>query len=296
MNSACLNSYEVKAKARSLGFSACGLSEARPLDADAQSRFTRWIVAGHHAGMDYMARHANLRMDPSLLVPGVRTVISVALPYRPPHPVDGLAWYAQGKDYHVVMRERLSLLMESIGGTGRCFVDTAPVAEKYWAWRCGLGWQGRHTQLIIPGQGSAFFLGELFVEQRADSYDTPLASRCGTCRLCVDACPVHALGADGLDARRCLSYLTIEYRGAWQEPLRLHDCFYGCDACQKACPHNRHTPGGDPLFRPSPALCAMTPADWHALTLEQYQTLFRGSAVKRAKFEGLRRNIDAWDI
>lgn len=295
MNSECLNSRTIKAKALGLGFSACGLAPARPLDEDARRHFSDWIAAGRHAGMDYMARHCDLRMDPTSLVPGARTVVSVALVYRPPHPVEGLAWYAQGRDYHDVMRQRLLQLLEDTGATGRCFVDTAPVAEKYWAWRCGLGWQGRHTQLIIPGLGSTFFLGELLVEQEADCYDAPMESRCGACRLCLDACPARALDAAGLDARRCLSYLTIEHRGPWPSPLRLGPDFYGCDCCLKACPHNRKAPEGDPLFHPSAALRAMTPADWRALTREQYQKLFKGSAVKRAKFEGLQRNIGAWE-
>lgn len=295
MSSACLNSKDVKAKALRLGFSACGMARALPLDADAQAHFGRWLAEGAHAGMDYMARNVRLRMDPSLLVPGAQTVVSVALPYRPAHPVDGLAWYAQGKDYHVVVKDRLQQLMQEIGATGRCFVDTAPLAEKYWAWRCGLGWQGRHTQLVIPGQGSMFFLGELVVEQMADSYDEPMENHCAACRRCVDACPAHALDRGWVDARRCLSYLTIEHRGPWLSPLRLSSAFYGCDECLKACPHGSHAPCGDAAFQPSDALLAMTSASWRTLTLEQYQQLFKGSAVKRAKYDGIMRNIRAWE-
>ena len=295
MNSVYLNSNDIKAKALRLGFSACGMARALPLDAEAQTHFGRWIATGAHAGMDYMARHTPLRMDPSLLVPGARTVISVALPYRPAHPVEGLAWYAHGKDYHMVMKERLQQLLLLAGATGRCFVDTAPMAEKYWAWQCGLGWQGRHSQLVIPDQGSTFFLGELVVMEEADHYDVPMANRCGSCHRCVDACPSHALDSGWLDARRCLSYLTIEHRGPWPEPLHLKEAFYGCDQCSLACPHASHAPCGDAAFQPSEALLSMTPSDWHSLTEEQYRLLFKGSAVKRAKYDGLMRNIRAWN-
>lgn len=245
--------------------------------------------------MDYMTRNTDLRLDPRLLVPGARTVISVAMNYFPAQRAAGISLYAQGKDYHDVVRKRLNELMEALGVTGRCFVDTAPVMERYWAWRSGLGWIGLNHQLIVPKMGSTFFFGELIVEEEADAYDSPLEGNCGRCGLCIEACPAKALTAEGLDARRCLSYLTIEHRGAFSEELVLHENFYGCDRCQIVCPHMRQaTPTTETAFLPSEALLEMTQSDWQQLTIEQYQELFRGSAVKRAKYEGVMRDIAAW--
>ena len=291
MNSGFLNSNTVKAKARSLGFVACGMAPALPLPTPVVERFCQWTAQGRHADMHYLARNAHLRFNPDALVPGVHTVISVALPYRPQRSVPGISMYAHGKDYHTVMRKLLKQLMQDIGATGRCFVDTAPVPEKYWAWRCGLGWQGRHTQLILPALGSTHFLGELFVHQQADAYDRPMAPRCGGCNRCTQACPTGALCGNTLDARRCLSYLTIEHRGPLPPDTPLQDTFYGCDRCLKACPHMTKAPLGIGDFQPSEPLLAMQPHQWDALTPEQYQALFGQSAVKRAGYEGLRRNI-----
>lgn len=247
--------------------------------------------------MDYMAGHMDMRLDPRLLVEGVKTIVSVAMNYLPPQRAAGISLYAQGRDYHDVMRERLKMLMEEIGGTGRVFVDTAPVLERYWAWRSGLGWIGRNHQLIIPGQGSTCFLGELFLTEEADNYDTSLPGGCGDCLRCVDACPTGALTKEGMDARQCLSYLTIEHRGALPKGTQLKETFYGCDRCQEVCPHLRGAcPTAETAYFPSETLLAMTPEDWRGLTVEQYRELFRGSAVKRAKFEGLKRNLDAWKV
>ena len=181
--------------------------------------------------------------------------------------------------------------------TSRVFTDTAPVDERFWAWKSGLGWIGKNSQLIIPGAGSYFFLGELFLTLPADAFDSPVENRCGTCTKCLRACPAQCLSERGLDARKCLSYLTIEYRG---EELpegtgeKMGEMFYGCDRCGDVCPWNRLArPTNIEAFQPSPALLAMTWEDWRHLTLEEYRTLFKGSAVKRAKYEGLKRNIEA---
>lgn len=299
-----LSSAQVKAEAARLGFSACGLAPAGPLPPARTAAFDRWLAEGRHAGMDYLGRHAALRGDPRLLVPGAQTVVSLALAYAPATapPPGGfrLARYALGLDYHDVVRLRLRQLMQALGaeGAGRACCDTAPVDERYWAVRCGLGWQGRHTQVILPGQGSYFFLGELILTLPADRYDEPLADGCGTaCRQCLDACPTGAIRGKGpMDARRCLSYLTIEHRGPLPEGTGRHlgHCFYGCDRCAEACPHNRHArPTAVEAFEPRPGLLAMTDADWRALDIETYRRLFKGSAVKRAKYEGLLRNIRA---
>lgn len=302
-----LSASLVKAAARRHGFDACGLAEAAPVDARRQADVARWLADGRHASMDYLARHAALRADPRRVVPGARTVVSLALNYYPacrPQTFD-FAAYAYGRDYHDVVRARLrSLLAELASGAGlapdelgRGFCDTGPVDERYWAVRCGLGWWGRNAQLIIPGCGSYFFLSELILTLPADSYDSPVPDGCGPCRACLSACPTGALDPGrGLDARRCLSYLTIENRGSLPPGAgeAMGRCLYGCDRCQQACPHNRHAaPTAVPDFRPSADFLAMTPEAWARLTPDTYRRLFRGSAVKRAKFDGLRRNIDA---
>ena len=293
MNSAFLNSEKVKVEARNLGFSACGLSPAERVEDSHAQRFRKWLSLGYQAEMQYMANHQDMRLHPDLLVPGVKTIVSVALPYRLPSPVPYLSMYAQGEDYHTVLRQRLSMLMQAIGATGRCFVDTAPVLERYWAWRSGVGWIGKDAQLHVPQVGSAVFLGELFVMEEADAYDQPLASSCSDCLLCRHSCPCGALTEEGLDARRCLSYWTIEHRGSLPSDLLLRGKFYGCDRCLMACPtpfqYTRET-----SFTPSPTLREMTWEDWQQLTPERYAELFRGSAVKRVKYEGLLRNIRAF--
>ncbi len=302
--SAILSSRQVKAEAARLGFCACGLAEAGPVAPERAAYVRRWLEAGCHGGMAYLERHAPLRLDPRLLHPGARTVVAVALPYAPAAPLRPggytLARYALGHDYHDVVRGRLRRLMAALGleegRDGRPFCDTAPLDERYWAERCGIGWTGRNRQLFVPGYGCYVFLGELVLCRPADAYDVPMSPRCGDCRRCLDACPAGALSASGLDARLCLSYLTIEHRGPLPPGTgrRMGRCIYGCDRCAEACPWNRALTGGaDPEFRPSDALRAMTPADWQALTPEAYRALFRGSAVRRAKFEGLQRNIRA---
>ena len=305
MESKVLSSDTVKAEALRLGFSACGLAPAEPLSPGRVAEYRRWLDEGRHGEMDYLARHAGLRQDPRRLVEGARTVVSVALNYYQdiqwPEGGYRLARYACGRDYHDVVKAKLRQLMCRLGleegADGRVFCDTAPVDERYWAVRCGLGWRGRNGQLILPGAGSYFFLGELVLLLPADRYDRPVPGRCGSCRRCVEACPAGALPGDGtMDARRCLSYLTIERRGPLPSGTgrQMGHCIYGCDRCAEVCPWNRFArPAAGEDFRPREALLSMTPAAWKKLTEEDYRTLFRGSAVKRAKYEGLMRNIRA---
>ena len=300
-----LDSHRVRLEALRLGFSACGIAPAGSVGDGHKQALKDWLANGCHAGMGYMENYFEKRCDPQLLVEGTRCVISVALNYYPaqklPEDEYQIAWYAYGKDYHDIMRSKLTALFDYIRENlapsleGRVFCDTAPVLERYWAWRAGLGWIGKNTQLIIPHAGSSFFLGELFLNIEADHYDTPQPERCGNCSRCLQKCPTNALEAPHkLDARRCLSFLTIENKSeipASITPL-MGNRIYGCDECQKACPWMRFaTPCQTPELRPSPALLAMKRHDWHDLTEEQYKTLFKGSAVKRAKYKGLMRNI-----
>lgn len=300
---------EVKRLARSHGFSACGLARAGRVDTAHAKAFEAWLDDGRNADMHYMASHADKRMDPRLLLDGAQTVISLALNYYPRillgnHQLQ-FAYYAYGHDYHDVVRQRLLQLCADLRLTpnidAKLCCDTVPMLDRYWAWRAGLGWLGRNKNLIIPRAGSYFFLAEIITTRTFDTYDQPLSDHCGTCRRCLDACPTGALqqaadGSTSLDARRCLSYLTIESRSPIPEGAKtaMGSCIYGCDRCQQACPHNvfaRPTTVSD--FEPRAEFLSMQTADWRQLSREQYQGLFRGSAVKRAKFEGLSRNIAA---
>ena len=294
----------LKATALRLGFSHVGMAPAEPVPDDVMARYEAWLADGRQGDMHYLERHLALRRDPRLLLPGARTVVSLAMSYNqgtaPTQPA--LAWYAQGRDYHDVLRERLETLVRQTVAPApyRICVDTAPILEKYWAWRCGLGWIGRHSQLVVPGRGSAFFLCEILLTTEPDHYDQPYTPSphqpCKSCRRCIEACPTGAISDNGLDARRCLSYLTIEHRGPLPQGVSSHlqPCFYGCDRCLRACPHfssAEASPVSD--FRPSPDLLSMDSSDWANLSPDRYRTLFRGSAVKRAKYEGLMRNIRA---
>ena len=316
-----LSSSLIKAEAVRLGFDACGLARVTPVDTSTADAFNRWIAEGHHGDMDYMNRYGDARFHPESVLPGCCTIVSLALSYMPQStiPVDQpqIAYYAYGRDYHDVMKQKIRELAVALGlnaastqssspeevrgGPFRVAVDTAPILERYWAVKAGLGWIGRNHNLIIPHKGSFVVLGELLLTAEVDIYDSPITNHCGTCHRCIDACPTCALTDEGIDARCCLSYLTIEHRGPFSpeqadlvrnQPAPRY--IYGCDRCQLACPHNRLSENsGDPGIPLNTSLLSMTAADWRALTREQYQQLFRGSAVKRAKYEGLMRNIQA---
>lgn len=293
MSSASLNSKELKAQALRLGFVACGVAPAEPVQDWYAQHFRKWLQLGFQADMDYMQGHVEMRLNPTLLHPGVKSIISLALNYMPASQQPGISLYAQGKDYHDVMRDRLRQLMQQAGLQGRCFVDTAPVLERYWAWRCGIGEFCRNGLIAVPGYGPTVFLGEVFAEQEADNYDEPFCQPSSESAGWESLCP--ALTSDGLDARLCLSYQTIENRGELPQDLHLKRTFYGCDKCLRACPQFQEShPTTEEAFQPSAELLDMQESDWRSLTIEQYQTLFRGSAVKRAKYEGLIRNIRKW--
>lgn len=298
-------SAKVKAEAKNLGFFACGIAQADAVDADVVASYKKWVARGGHATMNYLENYPDKRFDPRLLMDGLKSIVSVALNYAPSHRLpDGepqFAAYALGKDYHDVVKHKLRQLADVLGiDNYRAFCDSAPVLERYWAVKAGLGWTGRNHQLIIPHAGSMFFLGELFLPVELE-YDEPMPSRCGRCHACIEACPTHALaamdGGDGnteFDARRCLSYQTIENRGDIPSGLagKMGDTIYGCDRCQAACPWNRFAqPNTTPELQPSADLLGMTREDWLRLTEDDYRRLFKGSAVKRAKYSGLMRNI-----
>ncbi len=290
----------IKAEALRLGFDVCGIAKATAAELETSSFCDKWISEGNHGTMHYLERNCEKRYNPTLLVEGCRSIIAVAMNYTPDNPIEGISRYAQGKDYHKVVKERLFTLLKNINGripcNGRAFCDSAPVLERYWATKAGLGWIGRNHQLIIPGKGSYFFLGELFVDIEAE-YDTPFtANHCGNCRKCADNCPTGALKADSFDARMCLSYLTIEHRGELPEGIgkKLGNCFYGCDRCQTACPHNRFaTASHIAEFQPTPVLRQMTKEQWQSLTQKEYNNLFSNSAIERCGYTQLMRNINA---
>ena len=312
---------KIKAEAQRLGFFACGIAKAAPVEENVAEAYRKWLENGEEASMAYMTNYLEKRLNPALLVPGVRSIVSLAMNYAPaqqlPEGEYQLAAYALGQDYHDLMKQRLRELAVNIGApmelfqkgkkpqsadekeeTGwGVFCDTAPVLERYWAQKAGLGWVGRNHQLIIPHAGSMFFLGEVFLPFAVDVYDTPMQSRCGSCHRCIDACPTHAIIPDeDFHADRCLSYQLIENRGELSDEAKaaMGDTIYGCDRCQTACPWNRFaTPNTEPALQPKPELLSMSKEAWHNLSVEDYRRLFKGSAVKRVKFDGLKRNIDA---
>lgn len=302
---------KIKAEASRLGFFVCGFARAEPVSEAMRRHYLGWLADGRNADMAYLGNNLDKRFDPRLLMPGVKTIVVVAQNYFParrlPEGEPQIADYALGLDYHDIVKQKLRQLAATVGiADYRAFVDTAPVLERYWAVRAGLGWIGKNQQLIIPHAGSEFFLGELFVTVELPP-DEPLPNRCGTCHRCVDACPTHALSLPAtcvegygditrFDARLCLSYQTIENRGELTVGAKaaMGDTFYGCDRCQRACPWNRFAkPSTEPLLQPREELLAMTRQKWENLTEEDYRRLFKGSAVKRAKYEGLMRNIKA---
>ena len=301
----------IKDKALELGFSACGIAKVAKAESE-QDYFDRWIAEKHHAGMGYMENHREIRLNPEGLVDGAKSVISVALNYYPKErrdPADPyISYYPYGQDYHIVVKEKLRLLWKAIDDyhraskeeqgpslEARVFTDSAPILERYWAWKAGLGWIGKNTNLIIPGKGSFFFLGEIVTTLDVDTYDTPQRSRCGNCTRCLDACPTKALEEPKhLNASKCISYLTIENRGEIPEELAssLGNRLYGCDTCQVVCPWNHFSKPTDiEAFYPTLSLLSLKKEDLKHMSREDYNCIFAHSAVKRAKYEGLLRTI-----
>lgn len=309
-------SNELKTEALNLGFFACGIARAEAVDDATAEHVKAWLANGNHANMDYMGNHTDKRLDPRLLMNGVKSIVSVAMNYAPAQHIPEnelqFAAYAYGEDYHDIVKNKLRQLAAKFGFKEvtmqddghhednnihfRVFCDSAPVLERYWATKAGLGWIGRNHQLIIPKAGSMFFLGELFLDIELE-YDQSIQSRCGNCHACIDACPTGAITKDGpLDAHRCLSYQTIENRGAIPEDIaeKMDNMVYGCDRCLMACPWNRMAkPNNIPELQPKQELLDMTREKWMQLSEDDYRRIFKKSAVKRAKYDGLMRNIKA---
>lgn len=291
-------------KSRDLGFSDIGFAKAEFMEEEAR-KLESWLNNGLHGQMSYMENYFDLRVDPSKLVPGAKTVISLAYNYYNPQKQEDtdapkISMYAYGRDYHKVIRKKLKAFIKWIKEecgevNGRGFVDSAPVLERDWARRSGVGWQGKHTLLLNPRKGSYFFLAELILDLEIPA-DAPIKDHCGTCTRCIDACPTDAISEKGyvLDSSRCISYLTIELKEDIPEAFSglMDGWMYGCDICQHVCPWNRFsTPHTESDFNPKAELLELKKRDWEDITESIFNDLFEGSAVKRTKFKGLTRNI-----
>lgn len=282
-----------------LGITALGVAGVETVDRSVMDSYRRWIADGMNGSMAYLDRYHDIRCNPGLLLTGARSIIVAAFNYYPRQfqspSAPQFAYYAYGLDYHDVVRERLVTLSDrirtAIGGEFRVCVDTAPLFERYWAEKAGVGIRGLNSQLIIPGKGSYFFLGEILTTLDIVP-DLPSCGDCGKCGACVEACPAKAIQGDGtVDARKCLSYLTIEHRGELPSDTPLGNHVYGCDECQKACPHNRHARATDiEAFTPSEALLSLDREKILNMTPADFSAIFRRSAVKRTKLAGLIRN------
>ncbi|MGB2273552.1 MAG: tRNA epoxyqueuosine(34) reductase QueG [Flavicella sp.] len=304
MNAKATYSSLIKTKALSLGFTSVGISKADFLH-DEAPKLEAWLKNGYQGKMSYLENHFDKRLDPRLLVPGAKSVISLSYNYFPEQQQKEeaykLAKYAYGQDYHFVIKDKLRELMafihEEIGEvSGRAFSDSAPIMERAWAQKSGLGWNGKNSLLIQKNAGSFFFLAELILDLELEE-DAPFTTdHCGTCTRCIDACPTQAiLPNNTVDGSKCISYFTIELKDELptSEKGKFEDWMFGCDICQDVCPWNRFSiPHQEPLFDPHPDLLLMTKSDWEDISEEVFRKVFKKSAVKRTKFRGLTRNIN----
>ncbi|KIX20942.1 epoxyqueuosine reductase [Flavobacterium sp. 316] len=302
MNNKEKYSLLIKEEAKRLGFLSCGISKAEFLEEEAP-RLENWLNHQHNGQMAYMENHFDKRLNPTLLVDGAKSVISLLLNYFPSEKQNEdsykISKYAYGQDYHFVIKEKLKELLnfiqEEIGEvSGRAFVDSAPVLDKAWAAKSGLGWVGKNSNLITQKVGSFYFIAELIVDLNLE-YDTITTDHCGSCTACLDACPTEAIIAPYIvDGSKCISYFTIELKE--NIPLEMkgkfNDWAFGCDVCQDVCPWNRFSkPHNEPLFNPNKELLSFSKKDWEEITKDTFNKVFKNSAVKRTKLEGLQRNI-----
>ncbi len=304
-NNATKYSQLIKAEAMRLGFMACGISKADFLVEEAP-RLENWLKNNHHGEMAYMENHFDKRLDPRLLVEDAKSVVSLTLNYYSEEKqldehAPKISKYAYGTDYHTVIKEKLKELLAFINDeigevAGRCFVDSAPVMDKAWAQKSGLGWRGKNSNLISKDAGSFFFLAELIIDLELE-YDHPfVADHCGSCTRCIDACPTDAIMAPYVvDGSKCISYLTIELKNEIPNEFKgkMENWMFGCDICQDVCPWNRFaTQHQEPAFMPALELLQLNKTELIEMTDEVFKQVFKGSAVKRTKFNGLKRNID----
>lgn len=293
----------IKTEAKRLGFLSCGISKAEFL-AEEAPRLENYLNNNMNGEMAYLENHFDKRLDPTLLVPGSKSVMSLLMNYFPSETQTKdtykISKYAYGTDYHFVIKDKLKQLMnfisEEIGEVeGRAFVDSAPVLDKAWAAKSGLGWVGKHSLLLTKHIGSFYFVSELILDLELE-YETPVTDHCGSCTACIDACPTNAIVADRVvDGSKCISYFTIELKNEIpiSEKGKFEDWIFGCDICQDVCPWNRFSkPHNEPLFNPHPEMLSMSKNDWEEITEDVFQKIFKKSAVKRTKFSGLKRNID----
>lgn len=293
----------IKAESKRLGFLSCGISRAGFLEEEAP-RLENWLNKNMQGQMFYMENHFDKRLNPTLLVEGAKSVISLLLNYYPSEFQNQESYkiskYAYGQDYHFVIKEKLKELLyfirTEIGEvTGRAFVDSAPVLDKAWAAKSGLGWMGKNTNLITQKVGSFYFIAELIVDVELE-YDSPTTDHCGSCTACIDACPTEAIVAPyEVDGSKCISYFTIELKENIPTEMKgkFDDWMFGCDVCQDVCPWNRFSkPHNEPLFQANPELLSFTKKDWEEITEDVFKIIFKNSAVKRTKLEGLRRNVE----
>ena len=292
----------IKDEAKRLGFLSCGISKAEFLEVEAP-RLEKWLKNNAHGEMQYMENHFDKRLDPTKLVEGSKSVISLLLNYYPQEEQTEnsfkLSKYAYGTDYHFVIKDKLKQLLhfiqDEIGDVhGRAFVDSAPVLDKAWAAKSGLGWIGKHSNLLTQQVGSFYFIAELIIDLELD-YDTPTTDHCGTCTACIDACPTQAITEPYVvDGSKCISYFTIELKENIPTDFKgqFDDWIFGCDVCQDVCPWNKFSKShSEPLFNPHPELLEMTKKDWEEITEDTFNKVFQKSAVKRTKYSGLIRNI-----
>ncbi len=294
----------VKSKALELGFAYCGIAEAKKLDEDEQ-RLEQWLNKGLHGTMSYMENYFDKRVDPTLLVPGARSVITLLMNYYPAEKqrpdAPQVSKYAYGKDYHDIIREKLNLFLQSIRENigevnGRGFTDSAPVLERSWAARSGLGWVGKNGNLINKDSGSFFFIATLITDLKLIADHPYVKDYCGTCTKCIDACPTDAILPNKvIAANKCISYFTIELKDALipgDMKGRFENKLFGCDICQDVCPWNRFSsPAKEEGFTPIPEILSYSEKDWEELTEENFKIIFRKSPIKRSKYQGIRRNL-----
>ena len=293
----------IKSEAKRLGFLACGISKAQFLEVEAP-RLENWLNKNRNGEMAYMENHFDKRLNPTLLVDDAKSVISVLLNYYPEKLQNPESYkiskYAYGQDYHYVIKEKLKEFLFSIQSTigevsGRAFVDSAPVLDKAWAAKSGLGWIGKNSNLLTQKVGSFYFIAELIIDLDLE-YDNATSDHCGTCTACIDACPTEAIVAPYIvDGSKCISYFTIELKENIPQEMKgkFDDWAFGCDVCQDVCPWNKFSKAHrEPLFNANPELLSMSKKDWSEITEETFKVVFKNSPLKRAKFQGIKRNID----